>query len=426
MPEALRRRHETRTVATLFAGYTGYYVCRSNLSVAGPLLLDELKDTGFDKGDFGLIATIGVFAYTLGKIAHGILADRTHGRSLFLLGMFGSVAMTVAFGLASGFGWLALLWGLNRWFQSMGWVALVRVASAWFPPVRMASVMGILSASFLIGDALARGWLGSVVTWGGGWRTVFLVAAATLLPIATVAAFVLRARPADVGLDEPEAAVGNVFGTATSQTRVPIREVLATVVANRVFWLMCAVNFGLTLLRETFNTWSPVVLNEVGGLEEGAAAVTSLVFPAAGGVAAIVAGRLTDRAGSSPARIAIPFTVLLVVSLAALAWVPLQGQGALTALLLITTAFFLLGPYSFMSGVMAIRLGGKVGCSTVSGLCDAAGYCGGMVAGWGIGELAQAHGWTVAFGFLAGVGLVTLALVWAQHRVESRAERTEV
>ena len=88
MSEGSRRRHENRTVATLFAGYTGYYVCRSNLSVAGPLLLEELKDTGFDKGDFGLIATIGVFAYTLGKIAHGILADRTHGRSLFLLGMY--------------------------------------------------------------------------------------------------------------------------------------------------------------------------------------------------------------------------------------------------------------------------------------------------------------------------------------------------
>ena len=105
----------------------------------------------------------------------------------------------MAFGLGSGFGWLALIWGLNRWFQSMGWVALVRVASAWFSPVRMASVMGILSASFLIGDALARGWLGSVVEFGGGWRTVFLVAAATLLLIATVAAFTLRARPGTGG-----------------------------------------------------------------------------------------------------------------------------------------------------------------------------------------------------------------------------------
>ena len=61
-----RRRHEKRTVATLFVGYAGYYVCRSNLSVAGPAMLDDLGPSGFDKGDFGQIASMGVVAYALG------------------------------------------------------------------------------------------------------------------------------------------------------------------------------------------------------------------------------------------------------------------------------------------------------------------------------------------------------------------------
>jgi len=50
------------TLASLFTGYTGYYVCRSNLSVAGPLLLQEFGPSGMDKAALGAIASAGVLA----------------------------------------------------------------------------------------------------------------------------------------------------------------------------------------------------------------------------------------------------------------------------------------------------------------------------------------------------------------------------
>jgi OPA family glycerol-3-phosphate transporter-like MFS transporter len=416
-----RRRWENTTVATLFSGYAGYYVCRSNLSVAGPLMLDELGPQGFDKADFGAIASFGVVAYAGGKVLNGILADRVGGRALFLGGMFGSVAMTVAFGLAGSFAAFAAIWALNRLFQSMGWVALVKVSAAWFPVERLATIMGLLSASFLIGDAIARGFLGLVVEAGAGWRGVFQTAAGTLLVIALIALATLRASPTRVGLDEPAAPPRNVFGQAGSEVRLPLRELLRPLLESPIFWLMCAVNFGLTLLRETFNTWNPIFLHEVAGFEAGSAGIASLVFPAVGGVAAIVAGRLSDLPGQSPARVAVPFLVLLVGTLAALAFIPLDGRPVLALLLLAATAFFLIGPYSFMTGVMAIDLGGKAGSATVAGLVDAAGYVGGIASGWGVGQLAQAYGWTTAFGCLAVVGAVTIALAVCHRQVHTRS-----
>ncbi|MDA0373704.1 MAG: MFS transporter [Planctomycetota bacterium] len=414
-----RRRHEKRTVATLFVGYAGYYVCRSNLSVAGPAMLDDLGPSGFDKGDFGQIASMGVVAYALGKVAHGILADRFGGRALFLLGMCGSIALSLAFGMASSVLALGLIWAGNRWFQSMGWVALVKIAAAWFSIGRLASVMGILSASFLLGDAVARAWLGVAVEFGAGWRVLFYFSAGTLLCIAVLTLLRLRSDPTEVGLDPPEVSPRNAFGEDGGAQRLPLRRVLSSLLRSPVFWAMCGVNFGLTLLRETFNTWNPIFLHEVSGLSAGAAGVGSFLFPAVGGVAAIVAGRLADRPGSSPARVAVPFLVLLVVSLLLLALLPLDGRPVLSLVLLASTAFFLIGPYSFVTGVMAIDLGGRAGSATVAGFVDGAGYLGGILAGVGIGELAEVGGWGVAFGALAFVAAVSVGIALVQRRVHA-------
>ena len=63
------------TLVTLFVGYAGYYLCRSNLSVAAPLLLQEFGDDGFTKQSVGAIASVGVLFYSFGKAVNGVLAD---------------------------------------------------------------------------------------------------------------------------------------------------------------------------------------------------------------------------------------------------------------------------------------------------------------------------------------------------------------
>src|SRR5207247_6957790 len=115
------------TLAALFTGYTGYYVCRSNLSVAAPLIVQEFPDIG--KTELGLLSSVGLVAYALGKVVNGLLADLFGGRRVFLLGMVLSAACTVAFGLSSGLPAFVAVWAANRFVQSMGWGALVGIAS---------------------------------------------------------------------------------------------------------------------------------------------------------------------------------------------------------------------------------------------------------------------------------------------------------
>tara|TARA_R110002111_G_scaffold262851_1_gene341788 strand:+ start:34649 stop:36004 length:1356 start_codon:yes stop_codon:yes gene_type:complete len=407
------RSWQRLTLLSLFLGYVGYYICRSNLAIATPLLLKEYAGMGITKIEIGTVASVGVMLYAIGKIINGYLADFLGGRLLFLTGMICSIIFSVLFGLVSGLTLFVIIWAFNRFFQSMGWVALVKTASRWFPVERHATVMAILSLSFLFGDAFARIYLGSLISLGesfsslsflADWRTVFFVAAISLTLITVFVYRTLKSSPNDVGLDEPSANPLNVYGAEGNHAeRISIKAVLKPLLVSPLFWLICIMNFSLTLVRETFNFWTPTFLNEVVQLNIGSAAISSMLFPLVGGCSTYLAGITSDRLRGRHGRVVLPSLILLVLSLILLATIDVSGQPVLALTLLSLVAFFLMAPYSFLSGVMAIDLGGKRGCSTVAGLVDSAGYLGAILSGHTVGLIAQNYGWKMAFGGLAGI-----------------------
>ena len=130
------RRWQSLTVTLLVFGYAGYYLCRSNFSVTMPLIIDDLAARGWDanraKVSLGALASIGVFAYAIGKFLSGGLADLLGGRRAFLLGTAGAISCTALFALGGGFPVFTLAWALNRLLQSIGWPGAVKLTSRWF------------------------------------------------------------------------------------------------------------------------------------------------------------------------------------------------------------------------------------------------------------------------------------------------------
>src|SRR5262245_35370982 len=295
------RRWQGVTLGTLFVGYAGYYLCRSNLSVATPLILDEYHDAGVTEANVGDVASLGLLAYAVGKLTLGWVADAVGGRRVFLVGLFGAVVCTLLFGavpwaagaFAPAAAWLglpaavllpfALAWVANRSFQSIGWGGLVQLSTRWFPPARIGTVLGALSVSYLIGDAVARETLGRVIDAGGHWRTVFFCSAAMLGLIGLVVWALLKPGPAAVGCGEPNRTPGEELPNGADH--VTWRQRIAPLVRNRAFWLVCGMSLGLTFLRETLTFWSPTFLNKVVNLAAGDAARASQVMPWCGAVA---------------------------------------------------------------------------------------------------------------------------------------------
>jgi OPA family glycerol-3-phosphate transporter-like MFS transporter len=409
------------TVATLFVGYAGYYVCRSVLPVVSNQLVAD-PALGFDDEDYGRLGAIGIYLYAVGKLLNGVLAEYAGGKTVFVAGMVLSVACVGLFGLAGGLAAFAVLWGLNRFVQSMGWGGLVRTTGRWFAPGRLATVMGVLSLSYLFGDALARLYLGLFAKFGLGWRGVFLVAAGTLGFIALACLVLLRSSPKSVGLPEPPPPPGNVHGSHDhGDTRVSLRVLLGPLFASRAFWLVCLMNMGLTAIRETFNYWSPRYLKAGVGLCDADAALLSFLFPLCGAVAALAAGWGADRLRGRFGRLIVPLVAVTTAVLGVFAAAELHGRPEVALVLIGAVALFVMGPYTFCSGVLALNLGGKRAGAASAGVIDSAGYfCGAVVSGEVAGRLVKSYGFGPLLGVLFWLAAGTLVVAVVYWVLEER------
>lgn len=427
MDDATRqlRRRQALTVALMVFGYAGYYACRSDLSVCLPLIADELTAGGTTAGaareGLGRVVSIGILAYALGKPFAGPLADSLGGRRNFLAGMGGAVVMTMAFTLGGALPVFGVAWAGNRLVQSLGWAGLVKVTSRWFGASTYGTVMGVLSLSYLFGDAAARYLMGRLIAAGLGWQGVFLVAAGSLAALFLANARLLVESPAGLGLPGPPAGPATVYGgRGTANETAGVAGLLGPLLRSPAFWLVCLLSCGLTLLREAFNTWTPTYFVEGVGLSRADAGSASALFPFTGGLSVLLVGVLGDRFGR-PGRAAIILLGLGLtgLALALLGTADFRATPGLAVFLVAVVAFCLLGPYSYLAGAIALDLGGRRGGATASGFIDFAGYLGGAFAGWGLAKVSLAYGWKGLFLALAGVAFAS-ALVAALYLIQQR------
>ncbi|MFN7995195.1 MAG: MFS transporter [Bryobacteraceae bacterium] len=406
---------QTITVTLLFLGYAGYYLCRSHFSVCLPLIIDDLTRRGLTpdqaKIRLGAISSFGVLAYAIGKFFLGGAADFLGGRRNFLTGMGGAILCTIVFSLSGSMPVFSLAWIGNRLVQSTGWAGVVKITSRWFSYSSYGAIMAIVSLSYLFGDAAARQFMAWMIGYGLGWRAVFQVAAGTLLVIFVLNLLFLKESRKQIGIEEPHVNPANLFGKhGDDPAPSGLRDLLGPLFRSPSFWLVCFLSLGTTLVRETFNTWTPTYFNQVVGYSKAQSAGMSALFPFFGGVSVLLSGFLSDRLGRG-GRAAIIFYGLMGSSVALFALGSLRVGVArfLPAFLVGLVGFLVIGPYSYLAGAIALDFGGKHGSATSSGIIDGIGYLGGILAGDSMARISVTFGWTGAFMALAGTSLLSSA-----------------
>ncbi len=419
-------RWQSLTLALLVIGYSGYYLCRSNLSVTMPLIAAEMTARGITANAariaLGSIASFGVFAYAIGKFPSGWLADLLGGRRNFLFGMAGAIAFTLFFAASGTIPFFTLAWMGNRLVQSLGWAGAVKITAKWFSFRRYGSVMAIMSLSFLFGDAIARQFMGWLIAIGFGWRGVFAVCAAVLTLLLGSCLLLLRESPSAIGQPEPAANPANLF--ADKSVRLPsVRSLLATLASSSAFRLACVLSLGLTIVKETFSLWTPTYFVQATGMTPATAAGNSAVFPLLGGVSVLLCGWLSDRLGrKGRAAVILSGLMLAGFTLLALASGTLHGSRLWTVLLVSLVAFLIIGPYSYLAGAISLDFGGKQASGTTSGLIDGIGYLGGIVSGDSMARISVNYGWSGALLVLAVIAffssVAALAFLAQQKAIE--------
>ena len=370
----------------------------------------------------GTITSLGILAYALGKPFIGGLGDYWGGRINFLAGLAGASLFTLLFAVSGALPLFTLAWFLNRLVQSGAWAGLLKVSSRWFDYSSHGMIIGVLSLSYLAGDAGARAWMGRLIADGYGWRSLFVLAAAAAGAMLAANLVLLRESRVVAGYADTIANPLNVFGS--TQTRpTSVGERLGPLLRSPAFLMVCMLSLVCTIVRETFNDWTPAYMRDFVHLPMSAAAAWSAIFPAVGMVSVLLAGWLGDRLGANGRPLVL--FVGLTASAGALFLLTTIHPGGVDAaqaiVLIAAVAFCLLGPYAYLGGAMALDFGGKTAGAVASGIIDGVGYLGAVSAGVGGAKIAVTFGWNGVFATLGVIGTVGAIGAGALYVMERRA-----
>ncbi len=414
-PRATPSSREWGRLGVLVLGYVGIYLCRKNFAVANPLIGEAFR---LNKAQIGAIASYSTAAYMVGKFIFGPLIDRAGGRAAFLLslgavGLFGALG-----GMAGSLGTLTLFYSLNRLAGSAGWGAMVKQVPDWFSSRSIALAMGILSLSFVFGGVLATILAGFIARWSGNdWRWVM---SGPSIVVVIILAICWIALPRGRAQEKRERR------SLRDALRIDWRGVVAVSTARR-FWIVCALSFTLTLLRETFNTWTVDFFKTAGPtMSSGMAAFLSTPFDACGAIGIVTLGWLFGRIGERR-RMSVLFALLSLLAGAIVLLPSLAARNVVLATSVVGAIGFLAyGPYSLLAGVFAVEIKGKEHVATVAGILDGVGYFAAILSGQAFGRMLDIGGYQLGFDSLALLaGLSAVLCLFLYERTTSSTSLLE-
>lgn len=405
-------RWQLRVLIFSILGYATFYFVRGNLSIAMPLMGQQL---GITKEKLGLFLTLHGVLYGISKFLNGYLADRANARVFMTVALVASALLNILFGFSSMVTALGIIWMLNGWFQGMGFPPCARLMANWFPPKQFATKFSIWNISHNVGSGLVLlicGFLVSGILFAPDWRLCFFVPAAIAIVIAVVLWFMLPDTPPSVGLPEFE-------GTHVDMPEKDLHEdhnafVLRQVFCNKYIWMLSMANFFVYTIRYAVFNWGPTMLLEAKHIKIMHAAGMLSGFEVFGALGALFGGWITDRfLGGRAARACVIYMALAGVSVFLLWKIQMQSE-LLTSGLLCATGFFVYGPQCLLA-VACASLATKRAAATAIGLTSIFGYASTVLSGWGLGFVVQHYGWDAGFAGLIGcavIGTMLFVTAW--------------
>ncbi len=404
-----------RILLTIWISYAAFYLCRMNMSVALPGIMNEF---GFTKTMMGMILTGFFITYAAGQFINAVIGDKVGARKLVFVGMLFSAIMNILFGFTNGvLGAMILVWSLNGFFLSMGWGPIVKTIANWFNIRQRGKASGVIGTSYLFGGAVTIALSGFIIAILG-WKWVFWIPAIILLLLSVHWVLRIRNAPEEVGLPTIEDEVNGRKASKTARDEyIGLLNILKIVIRMKRVWATALALFCLNIVRFGFMSWAPTYLIEVQKAGITMAAIKTVLIPLTGSVGVLFVGWVTDKFFKTSRA---PVAAIMLLSLAFVCWMfavtPSDNQ-FLSTLLLALIGFLIYGPLSLMTTTMPMDFGTRKAAAFATGFIDGWGYIGAALTGVMTGLLVDNVSWSAALSlwisgaFIGGVIMSLLGLL---------------
>jgi ACS family hexuronate transporter-like MFS transporter len=312
------------------------------------------REFGLDNEQYGHLELAFGWAFALGSLVFGFLADRLRVHLLYPAILAGWSAMGVATGWADGFGGLLICRTLLGFFEAGHWPCAVKTTFALLDDKERTLGNSILQSGASIGAILTPQVMKLLMTdQVGSWRGAFIVVGA--VGFVWVVLWFLMLRPGDLPV-EPKRSDGG------------LRELGGILVSGR-FWAVALLIMGAQTVWHIYRVWLMKFLQTGRGYGERAALDFNSVYYMATDVGCFVAGGISlwliRSLGCSPhgARRMVYAGACCLTS--ASLFIPMLGKGPLLlgVILIIGMGALALFPcyYSFVQELSAHHVGRLTG-----------------------------------------------------------------
>jgi len=403
---AVRTNIRWKVMFAVFLIATVSYLDRTNLSVAAPVLRQELN---LSPTQLGLVLSAFSWSYALAQIPAGLVASWLRPRLTYLVALWLWCILLALTTLATSFAALVLFripFGLA---EAVTWPAASVLMSRWFPRVEYAQAMSLQNLGLVIGAAVAPPIVAFIIAFWG-WKAAFIITGLIAGILGTLFYLYTKDDPADDPRVSPEE-LAWIRHDQIAEDDSPLRKGYIPMLLRRPsLWAVGMANFGLDFINFLFLTWYPTYLTDQYHMslkQMGVMAMEPYIFAL---FTVLGAGRLvralTDGGmDSASARRMVIFGGLLIGTASLIVAVNVSDLYASVTAMSLGYAFVMsiLGP---MWSIPA-EISGRKGVGFAAGFVNFVGNVGGIGSPILMGVVFQHfHSFTPAILIAAGITLI--------------------
>lgn len=284
-------------------GYSLYYVCRTSINVVKQPILE---DKALDATQLGIIGSVLLFSYAIGKFINSFIADYSNIKRFmatglivstlanFSIGILGFIeAETAVFSTFAFFVLFAIMWGINGWSQSMGAGPAIIGLSRWFPIKERGTYYGFFSASHNLGEFLSFLFVGLIVGVLG-WQWGFIGSSIGGLVGIIVIIVYLHDTPQSKGLPSIEVLTKETSEKSSAPKESTSRTQIM-VLKNPLVWILALSSAFMYVSRYAINGWGVLFLQEAKGFTLATATQIISINALLGIIGTVFSGWMSDK-----------------------------------------------------------------------------------------------------------------------------------
>lgn len=383
--------------------YATSYLGKVNYSANITQIIDFYQVT---KAEAGLPPTFFFFAYGVGQVVNGLLCKRYPIKLTIFVSLTLSSLLNLTIAVSSDFGMVKWLWLANGFALSLLWPTLIRLLSESLANVELGK------SSIVIGTTVASGTLtiyalGALYAYLGHFKLSFYTAAFADLLVAVfwlcsynkATAMALAEKASEASSAELEPAEESVRASKS----MPQAILLSTV-------FLCLFAVVTNLVKDGLITWVPSVLKEEYALSDAMAILLTLVIPVIAVFGNAFALALHKKFSDYVSQGCFCFAVISGI-LGGILWS--LGAKNMAAMLigLLLTSLFASSINSLITAIYPIFMRSQLNSGMFAGILNGFCYLGSTISSYGLGAVADKHGWLGVFWLLLGVCLFC-CVIW--------------